>query len=142
MSLGASTYIGVGFRLAVAGRIAGIRAYIGSGVLQPEWGLIWNIDAPGAIRVYHFRQDVSAPAGGWMNTWFRPWVRYAIGDTLRVAVLMGQAYRRNNGALASPVTHSDITYIASFQTTAINPILVSPSSNTNANGVDVLFQPD
>ncbi len=142
VSLGAATYIGVGFQITVAGRIMGMRLYLEGGWGNSKWGLLWDQDAIALQRVARFRMDGADPGTVWRQAWFRPWFRPTIGTNYRIAVMMANAYGRHNTQLASPVTNNGLKFISSFQSTAINPVVVSITTNTNANGVDVLFQAD
>jgi hypothetical protein len=56
-------------------------------------------------------------------------------------VLQYSAFGRQTGALASPITRGHITFLESFQSTAIDPVSSLSTFNTNANGVDALFFP-
>lgn len=81
---------------------------------------------------------------GWQQGWFRPWVRVDLTHTYWVANLFvgGGFYRTNNRVSGGPVTVNGIQLVNSFQSTALDLTLVSPTMNANANAVDVLFYPD
>jgi hypothetical protein len=142
VSLAATTYIGVGFTTTVPGRMVGIRQYLNGGWGNSKWGILWNQDTDQLMAVGRFRMDGSDPSPAWRQTWLRPWVRLVPGTIYRIACLMTTTYLRHNAFLAAPVTVNGIKFFSSFQSTAINPVLVSVTTNTNANGVDILFQPD
>jgi hypothetical protein len=132
----------VGFKLTVAGRLCGMRQWIPSGVSVVRWGILWNSSTGKILRAYDFNGAVTLPSNNWMNLWFRPWVRINTTDNYRVAMLVGTAYHRTNTALTVPVTNNGIQFISSFQSTTIDVVAATLTTNTNANGVDVLFQAD
>jgi hypothetical protein len=142
VSLSATSWIGVTFKLTALGRIAGMRMYIPSGETAPAWGVIYDLNNFSPLRAVVFRQDVTPPVNGWMNAWFRPWLRINTTDSYRVMIQQGGGYSRTNTALASTVTHNHVSFLNSFQSTSLYPPGATITTNTNANGVDVLFQPD
>ncbi len=142
VALAAASWVGVGFQLGRTGRIAGMRQWVESGVSSVRWGLIWNSTTGKLLTVAAFRSDVALPVNAWYQTWFRPWVRINTSDNYRIAVLMYTGYHRTGAALVVPVTHNGVQFISSFQTTALDPVAAAITTNTNANGVDILFQQD
>lgn len=142
VSLGALSYVGVTLQFAVPGRIAGYRVYMSSGTSGAFWGILWDVTSGHVVRVWNFRKDVTIPSNAWYQTWFRPWVRIDTTHGYRLAVLQGNGYQRTASALGSGLAHGNITMLNSFQSTSIDPSSVSLTTNTNANGIDVLFQAD
>jgi hypothetical protein len=142
VALAAESYVGVTFNVAVAGRLFGFRAYLLTGVFAPAWGVLWDTTTGSIVYARHFFQQSVAPGPIWYQQWMRPTLRMVLGHNYRLAVLMGGQYARQNAALVGPVTHTNIQFVNSFQSTAIEPHQATIVTNTNANGVDVLFQPD
>jgi hypothetical protein len=87
------------------------------------------------------RQDNPAPAG-WNNCWFNKTIHVTGGSILRIAFLKSGQFTRTNNGLVAPVTHGNIKFIESFQSTTSNPPQAAITLNTNLNGVDVLFDAD
>lgn len=140
--LAARSYVGATFQFTAPGRICGFSAYVSSGTTPPNWGIIWDTNTGKVVRSAPFRQDVTAPNNVWFQTWMRPWLRIDTSHGYRLIVLMGNGYQRTNTALGTGVTHGVITMANCFQSTAIDPSGTTITTNTNANGVDVLFQAD
>lgn len=137
----ASTWVGVTLEFSVPGRIFGLRAYEELSTSAVQYGILAGATDT-VIRCAPFPQP-NAGANGWVQTWFRPTFRVTVGTTYKIGVLFINAhYFRNNTALVAPVTRNGISFVSSFQSTAINWFLTVPSSNSNANAVDVLFQAD
>ena len=139
--LAAATWIGGSFTINVPGRIFGMRFYCDRVNDPPRLGVIWIQSTGLEVAARQFRADKPV-ALGWMNCWLHPTVRIDTTQNYYVAVLKYHAYLRSNAALAVPVTHGNIKFNSSFQTTAIDPPVATLTSNTNANGVDLLFMPD
>lgn len=112
------------------------------GVTQFLWAIIWSFTAGSTLRLVPMHLASDSPANEWLQAWFRPWLRVDTTSVYRVAVLCVSGYQRQNSALTSSVVHNSIRFLSSFQTTSINPVGASITSNTNANGVDILFNPD
>jgi len=92
--------------------------------------------------VRHYRA-LAASGSRWNRVFLRPWFRVVPNhDYAMFALYVGGGFARNNSALASPVTHNQITFKSSFQTTALDGIGASLSENSNANAIDVLFKAD
>lgn len=142
VSLAAFSYVGANINFLVPGRCCGFRVYVVTGAVQPVWAILWDTTTGVTMRAYQFRGDVPTAANKWLQAWFRPWLRVDTAHTYRLGVLMGSAYRRSVGALASPVTHNNIQFTNGWQSTSLYPPGTTITNNTNANGVDVLFQPD
>jgi hypothetical protein len=142
VALAAITWIGTTANFTSSGRLAGVRVWNPSGDPQPRIGLIWDATTLKCLRSVVFRQDVTIAVDTWLQAWFRPWFRVDTTHGYRVAILMGGGFRRNNAALVSPVTANGIQLLNSFQSTSVSPADASITTNTNANGVDFLFQAD
>jgi len=141
VTLSAFTYIGITFTTDVPGRLFGARLFEVTET-SPHWCLLWQTNDTGnVLAAKTFRLDV-APVSDWRQTWFRPVVRIVNGMTYRLCVLSSQRYKRTTNALTSPVTHNHIQFLKGWQTTSLVPPQATITENSNANGVDVLFQPD
>lgn len=142
----ATTWVGVRFRTTVAGRIAGFRFYdaFGAGGIMTSQLQLWTwVPNRLALRSTPFLWTLGTSANAWRQKWFRPWFRPTIGTDYCLAVLYsGGGFFRNNAALTSPVTRNGITFVSSFQSTALDLSIATISENTNANAVDVLFYAD
>lgn len=141
VTLAASTFIGVAFNVAVPGRIFGFSTYLTSADNNDQWAVLWNHDTQKLQRVKEFFNIAQGASNGWRNTWVRPTFRAVPGTNYYLGVLMGTAYFRQVAALATAVTHNSIQFTNGWQSTAIDPLGVT-TLNTNANGVDILFQAD
>lgn len=119
------------------GWIYGLAFYCASGVIGDQWAAVWGTGG----NVLGIAKIINPLAAGdvWLRAWLRPRVRLFAGDVVRMGVQTGGGYKRNNGALTSGVQHGHITFLSSFQTTSLWPPGVTPTSNTNANGIDFLF---
>jgi hypothetical protein len=81
----------------------------------------------------------------WQQAWLHPTVRVNTTTRYRVSILFPQGhYFRRNGYLPGGigVTVGDIRFMAGYQFTGLDVSGASPTMNTNANAVDVLFQAD
>lgn len=139
-----TTWVGIAVQFSVAGRIAGLRRYdntVADGNL-PAW--IFDFDANTNKVTTCFKPRASTVGNAWHQAWFRPWLRIVVGHRYYIGFLYFQGnFFRNNGTLSTaPVTRNNIQYWASWQSTAIYPFATTPTTNTNANAVDVLFYPD
>ena len=143
VTLGARSYVGVRFRVNAAGRICGFRYYGQNGSLQDYWALLLGVTVPGVKAVAKFK-ETGTSSDQWNQVWFHPWYRYVVGDIYDVAVEFENVhYFRDNAALVSGgVAHGQIQFNSSWQSTAINPGVVTQTQTTNANGVDILVQLD
>jgi hypothetical protein len=140
VTLSAVSWVGGVFQILAAGRICGFRVWLGGGQSMSPVFAMWDYSTD---QLYTARGAVQySGAGGWAQLWIRPWVRPTISDLVSIACVMSNEYRRQNTALASTVTHGDIAFVKSFQSTSLSPWQVSPTYNTNANGIDLLFQAD
>jgi hypothetical protein len=135
-------WIGIDLQLTAPGRIMGFREWIGSGVGTVRWAVLADFTTARQLRATVFRADVTPPVNDWMQTWFRPWCRPAVGHTLRLMVLADTGYHRTNAALVSPVTHGNITFQRGVTSSALDFISGATATSTAANGVDILFKPD
>lgn len=137
MSLAAATYIGVEFQVTTPGWLNGFRWYLNGS--QTGWFLCQE-NAAYTRRAAIWQWNPTSTATGWHQSWFLPRILLDTASSYRlVCMCTSGGYFRNNSALTSPVTRGNITFIRSFQTTAINPFGITPTFNTNANAVDVLI---
>jgi hypothetical protein len=141
ITLAASTYVGMAVEFLSPGRIFGARVYWINTNAQDMWVIIWDNTLGNIVVAKNMPLHVPTSTG-WRNCWIHPTYRVTVGNIYRIAVLMGGSYRRQNTALASPVTVGPLKAWSSFQTTSANPLAASISSNTNANGVDIMFRAD
>jgi hypothetical protein len=140
IALAALTYVGVHLSFANAGRIFGFRAYLAAGDPNYHWCLLWNYGT-GQLLAAKAMYDMTQVADGWRQCWIHPTVGVNNSDTYMLAILFGTHYYRSNARLSGgTVTFNGIQFINSFQSTGISPPSVTPTPNSNANGVDVLFQ--
>lgn len=127
------------------GRLNGFRFYRSNGDSNTHFALLMgHQEESGRLWVAAPFMDVQAPAAGWQQTWLRPWFRVKPNVDYRLIIFSnGAAYHRTPNAFAGgPVDHGDIRFINGFQSTALAIATISVTTNNNANGVDVLFQPD
>lgn len=136
-----STWVGVEFEVTQPGRVFGFRAWMIAGGVGPPVAYLWV--ANGIFLCAKGFKDVSYPAG-FAQTWVHPTVRLVPSTLYRVAILyVGGHFSRTASALAGGnVTHGHITFAQSFQSTSLTPFNGTPTFNTNANAVDILWQPD
>lgn len=137
----ASTWVGGVFDFAGPGRIFGFRAYRLAGADQCPVAALWT--GFQLLRAYNFR-DVTVGADGWTQCWIRPSFRINVSTSYAIAILFpGGHYSRTNTRFASgPVTVNGIVRSLGFQSTVLAPWTTSFTSNTNANGIDILWQAD
>lgn len=128
----------------MSGRVAGFRLY--------KWALhdgnfyaaLFRPGGSHLMAAYAFQSDQTI-SDKWFQTWVRPWVRVEKDvDYLFGVLFVGGHYFRTNGIITigpgNPHGHIAITY--GWQSTAAFPFISSPTANSNANAIDVLFQPD
>lgn len=137
-------WVGVTFSLLVAGRIAGIRFYVATGNDAAQRCSLFDFPVTTEHRCVWARERVSKAAAGWQQVWFRPWLRVTLDPyQYRAAVLFpAGGFFRNNAVLGGPIVHNNIQFANSFQSTSLIPELAAITTNTNANGIDILFYPD
>lgn len=138
----ANTYAGVLVTFHVPGRVFGFRVYRPSGAASAPHVLFST--AAGELVCAKTFADVVMPADGWQQCWIHPTVRVPSGVDYRLSVMLplGKLFRQNTALVAPPVRHSNIDFNYSYQTTSLDPVNSAVTGNTNANAVDVLFQPD
>lgn len=138
------TWAGVILQFDVPGRVCGFRYYKNEFQNTTKQVVFGGQLLAAVERNACYNAKGSNPPDGWVQIWLRPWYRIQTGVAYRLGIwFQGGHYWRSNAALASfPVTHNGIAYYSGWQSTAVDPINANPSGNTNANGVDVLFQPD
>lgn len=94
------------------------------------------------LAVKHFK-DFLPGSPQWVQTWIHPVIHVNTTDLYEVAVAFpGNPYTRLVNGLTSFVTHNNIQFLHGFQSTVWDLASASLTTNNNANGVDVLFQPD
>ena len=142
VSIAAATYVGVTFIPGVAGRIMGLAIFLDASDNTQHWAILEDHTLQSTRAARSFFPIQQGASAGWRNLWLRPSIRVIVGHQYRLHCLTNGSYHRQNAALTSPVTHNNLQFINSFQTTAIDPVVVTITTNTNANGVDVLFQAD
>jgi len=145
---GTSTqFIGATYTFNVPGKVYGVRFYRQWGAENSCYGMFWTDTHNKYLRGFSYHQ-LAASAARWNNVWFHPTIRIVPNDLYRVGVLffLGDFYRTNNvlSAVGTPVFHGHIGLVSSWQTSNLDPANpgTSITQNTNANAVDVLFQPD
>jgi len=140
-----TTWVGVALKFTAAGRVAGFRAYdsTGSSLQTVTCLLIDDTLSAATIKAVGIMRYGPGLTARWHQTWFRPWTRITVGNTYRLAVLYvgGGLFRTNNSLNSGPVTHNNIQFVNSFQSTALDLAGASLTLNTNANAVDLLFYP-
>jgi len=141
VTISAITWIGVEFAPQVNGRIFGGSVYQLAGGWPPQSLLLF--DKGGSTPLLQkVPVQLSVTANTWNNCWFGKSYRVVPGRLLRICMLMVSQYSRTTNGLSSFVTHNNIEFFNSFQTTSNNPPNAAITLNTNLNGIDVLFQPD
>lgn len=136
------TWVGITFWITVPGRIFGFREYVVAGQDGNSRVFLWTPE-PITQRSYVFRPRVTG-ANGWQQCWIQPTYRPPINTDLRLAVLYpaGQYFRQVNALSPSPITRNGIQFRQGWQTTSLVPETATLTTNLNANGIDILFQPD
>jgi hypothetical protein len=136
-----NTYVGVGMEFDVPGRVNGFRVWRPAASVSAGFALFFTADHE--LMVAKAFRDIQLPSDGWQQVWFNPWFRIDTSVWYWLAVYVkGGGWKRTNTALAADVVHNDIRFKRSFQSTSLDVVNVVLTENTNANGVDVLFQPD
>lgn len=136
-----NTYVGLWLQFDVPGRVAGFRVWRPSSSNSAGYALLFS-GGHELFRAKAFR-DASLPSSGWQNAWCNPWYRVDTTVDYYLAVYVkGGGWKRDNTALIGDVIHNGIRMKASFQSTSLDVVNVTLTTNNNANGVDVLFQPD
>jgi len=141
-----ATWVGVDFELLVPGRIAGFRLYQQAGNSGTHFAALMNLQVlpVGQLQAIAKFEDNGAPSTGWYQAWFHPWFRPQTNQDYRLAVYFGFSgfFRQNNALAAGDVAHNGISFINSWQSTALGIFSAAPTTNKNANAIDILFQPD
>lgn len=139
----AFTYIGGIFVPQTDGNVWGIRCYLDGIFPAPYTSLFWEFNSQQCIAVNQFSQK-SWPGSinGWNQLWFPKRIPVSGGTQYRAAVLLTPGhYYRWNSHLGSGLIQNGIQYLNGFQSTSIYPPTSTITTNTNANGVDLLFAP-
>lgn len=134
--------MGVTLAFTVPGKLLGFRFYKENGDIFQVNAAIYDNSLFFFRATKAFYPATYAGPTGWQQAWICP--QWRVDTTLEYRMIFGcfSYYYRNNGALSSPVTHNGIQFRNSFTSTVISTIAVPPTTNTNANAIDVLFQPD
>jgi hypothetical protein len=142
VAIGASTYVGVAFHVTVPGRVMGFRAFIEQSTNNRHWGFLWDANNQKIISAWSFFDRGNTLTAQWLQKWERPSFRPVVNQQYLMAVKLSLAYYRHTAQLSAPVTANHITFESGFTTTALGPPETGTTPTTNANGVDILFQPD
>jgi hypothetical protein len=108
----------------------------------PLIAMLWDLTNNRIVTVRQFRQDPLGSFPQWVQCWVHPTFRVDTSHNYRMASVASTFYQRTNGTLVNPVTHGQIQFVHGFQTTALDPTTATITNTNNANGMDVLFQPD
>lgn len=140
----ALTWVGIAVQFSVNGRLAGLRRYDNTTEDGNTWFVVWDLDANSIPVAGVFRPRAVLSGNAWHNTWFNPWRRITVGHRYYVGVVypFGHYFRNNSAVTSPPVTHSNIELWGSWQSTSFYFMATTPTGNTNANAIDVLFYPD
>jgi hypothetical protein len=140
---GNAIYVGTKLKVNVPGRIMGFRQYrIGTEPPHIRFALL-GLNPSHLLACKGFFDGTAPASNAWLQTWLRGAFRPVVGTIYDLVVLYGSGnYFRTNAALVAPVTHGNITYSNGYVISNINALEVALTLNTNANGVDILFQPD
>lgn len=112
-----------------------------SDTIQPI-ALFYDTASSFAYAAKPFFAGANPPAPGWRQAWIHPTYRVNTSLTYRLIIAVISYYYRNVGGLSSPVTRNGIKFMNSFVSTNLSPIAVPPTTTSDTNAVDVLFQPD
>ena len=133
--------MGVTLQFTANGRVFGFRQAASQGDLKHGFFLLW--DTQPLLHSAKDMRDVGWPFSvAWKQTWIHPSYRVDTTKTYRLAVMTNTVYFNTPGGLSSAVTVGHIKFLNSFQTTLVNPMFGTITTNTDLNGVDVLFSPD
>lgn len=142
VTVAALTWVGATYSPTVAGRLFGFRAYVSTGAQTPGFVIFWDKFSHQVLTTKNFVQQ-NAGADGWFQCWARPSLRLVVGTQYSVAACFPTSYHRSNTAIpGGGLTQNGLKLIESFQSTAVSPAFTAPTTNTNRNGVDLLFQAD
>lgn len=142
VTVAALTWVGLSFSPTVNGRFMGFRAYVSSSAQSPGFAILWDKFGHIVLATKMFVNQTPGSAL-WLQCWSRPAVRLVIGTQYSLAACFSTSYHRSNTAIpGGGVAQNGINLIESFQSTAVSPAFTAPTTNTNRNGVDVLFLAD
>lgn len=134
-------WLGLEFGIEVEGWFQGFRHYVASGDDGNYFGVLWDKTTLEVLKSFAFRPNPSQPANYWHNCWVKPQLLHS--DTnrgYRLAILYPVGKRfQTTGALASNVTHHNITFVKGFTSTALSIVTATPTLSTFAPGIDILF---
>lgn len=142
----ASTWVGNLVQFTAPGRVFGLQFFDGTGAGEGQYsyGVLLpdsptHVDRAKMVLLYMTPGQVAT----WQHAWFSKPLRVTTGRDYRLAFMyLGGGFFRTNAALASAVTRNQVQFKFGFQTTSLDISGAGLTSNTNANAVDVLFQPD
>ena len=138
----ANTWVGIHFGLTAPGRMAGCRQYVDNAVDGNWYGVLFDIVGLKVLRSWAWRPRASTVGAHWHQQWFRPWCRLDPAGDYWLAVTFpgGHYYRTNSIVLAGAgLTHNNIHYSDSWQSTVMFPFGTAVTYNTNANAIDPLI---
>jgi hypothetical protein len=140
-----ATYVGALISFDVPGRLFGFRLYRETTAGPPHWAIFSDNTTGLLIASKAFFHDTPG-ASGWQQAWLKPSFRIDTAAVYRLAILypIGRFFRTNNALPAggTGTAHINIRFRWGFQSNVLDIVSAAPAVNQNANGVDVLFQPD
>ena|SRR5689334_21301477 len=136
-------WVGHDIDFDVPGRVMGFAMYRTANDIHDHWALLWNENAAPLV-VKLFWALTAWPSLGWQNAHiFRSPIRVTVGANWHFAVnFPGGGYYRTVGALTNSVRHNHINFQRGFTNTGWDPPNGGNTTDTNAKGIDILFQPD
>jgi hypothetical protein len=124
--------------------LLGFRGWCPSTSSNPWTACIWNpTDASWTdptIAFYNGFPNPVAPSLAWLQAWIHPKRKLLSGTGYMMACTYHSTYSRHASQLTSPVTVGHLTFHNGWQSTAVWPPATSPTLNTNANAVDILYE--
>lgn len=142
VTLSAATWVGLRCIPQVDMWLYGFRSCVVTpGFANQQRATLWRADGTGINQPTISFNHAFTPTVDWWQAWIRPRFKMTAGVEYRFAVLNFSSYGRTNSALVSPVTHNQMQFVQSFQSTASMVETASLTMNNNANGSDLLFSP-
>lgn len=141
VTLSAFTWVGIAFQVTIPLRLYGFRWY--AALTNPVDAVVcWDIGVSHPIlTAVRFKYAGTPIADNWTYQYVRPHELLEVGHTYYACVQAWVQYFRTPSASAHlPVTRNNIIMMQGFQTTAANPAEASITTNTNANGLDIIAQ--
>lgn len=132
---------GLKFGIETDGIIEGFRAFIPALDDGNYWGVLWDFTTKELIRALQFRMRADTSINDWHQCWILPRIKHTdVNRNYYLAILYPVGKRFfTSSVLGSPVQHGNITFVAGFTSTALAIDLSTPTLNTNAPGIDILF---